>query len=592
MISFTYIIPPQVEVISGNEVDTEPYCNVKSIPEESVNQTLLLNSTPFSLNDEWEVIWDYHWAEYDINKFGYNDSDGYHFTTSQLDDAVIVLERRMLIPIRNYTQLTTSAVFEGVSGDASVYFEVFVDQVGSLSEADIAQDGTTTVTLTAPLEAAKSESASLLSSVTFRLQIALSYDSHVILRGIAINAKFTGTMSRVQFDIKSTENVSLYEHPYMKYTDYAPKLVLVQNNATYPIEAHLPCRANDEIYLSPGMYEGYVYWDLLDHEIPLPANSSLWVSDVGFNVTEDIALEVDVGLFAKRIEFDVYPAVFLRSFSIYFPEYSQFYGESITIVGSTAYPQIPNYLYIPGVVDTLSIRVTTWSSVRPRLGWSETERFQIEEDITYNMSNNSRNLLIRITLPYLSIGEGIFGLGSFFILSLVVLLVAGFVVSMRRSLRDYIPRNRLSDSRILPLVMLSVSVFLPWSMQIAQSSNPGFDAVSWISWFPMPLMIQWSNNTGLELLLSSSDWQLATFYSTIFLFIPLFYGYLSLASQEEERFNRFFALALLLPYLGVLSAFNLSVITISTLSIGPIVALAALPVWLLRLVLRRLKITT
>ena len=593
MLSFNYVIPPQVELISGSEVDTEPYCNVISFPEIGVTQAQLLNTTPFSLNGDWEVEHDYYWRKYDFNRYGYTDSDGYHFTSTQLDYSIISFERRLLIPIHNYTELTASAVFEGISGSAGVYFEVFVDNVWSVFEADIAQGNTTKVNATAPLEEAKSESTSWLSSVRFRLQIGLAEGAHVILRGIEIDTVFTGKMSRVQFDIKNTENHSLFENPFLKFADYAPRFLIVQNNNINSARYHFPCRADDEIYLPAGMYEGVVYWNLDNQETPDPTNSSLWTPNVSFNVTDDIALDINVGLFAKRIDFDISPSVLVRSLSIFFLDYFQ-YGESTEIVGSTVYTLSPDYLYIPGEINSFSIWMNTWSWTDSRTGWGSrtTEQFHIQKDITYTMTNNSMNLLVSVTLPYAPIGNALFGLGTFVIFSLVVLLIAGFVISIHRYLQYTNLRNRLSDSRILPLILLSASVFLPWSIQIAKSSTLGFDALSWVSWFSMPFMIRWSDSTGIELLVSASDWWPATVYSTIFLFIPLFYGYLSLSSIEPEEFNQQFGLALFLPYLHVLAGFNFSVLTLETISLGPLVAIAALPVWLLRLGLRRLKITT
>jgi len=597
MISLTYGIPPQVEITFGNEVDSEPYCSVISSSEVGVTHAVLQNNTPFTLTDEWTMDYNTYWKEYDFNKYGWNDSDGYHFASSPYDYSIIVLEHRMQIPIANYSELTASVDIEGISGAAGIYFEIFADNQIAVQEADILSSNITKVNVTAPLDAARIVSNSWLSTIVCRLQIGLSEGAHVKLRGIVIDAEFTGKMSRVQFDIKSTENVSLFENPYMKYLEYSPQIIVVQNNDSSSAAIYSPCRVDDELYLPLGTYEGVSVWDynepFEDQDLIDPSNSTEWTPDVHFEVSEDTSLEVDVRFFVLKLEFYISPSVIFNSVQIYFNDDYR-YILSTDIIGSTLYYNIPDFLYIPGEISALSIRMSTWSSLRPRTGWGWTpsEQFRIEEDITYSMDNDSRNLQLHVTLPYTVVGNALIGLGEYVVLAAVVLLVVGFIISLRRTLSYSDLRNRLSDSRVLPLLMLSASVFLPWSLQFAEPASSGFDGVSWVSWFSMPFMIRWSDSTAIQLLLSVPDWVYVTWISILFLFIPLFYGYLSLSSVETEVFNKTFALALFLPYLVVLSGFNFSAISLETISLGPIIALAALPVWLLRLGLRRLGLTT
>jgi hypothetical protein len=225
-------------------------------------------------------------------------------------------------------------------------------------------------------------------------------------------------------------------------------------------------------------------------------------------------------------------------------------------------------------------------------GWNPTEQFRIDEDIIIGSSDQSRNVLFSVTLPYLPIGGLLFGLGEFAILTTVILLLAGFLISFRRSLRYSDLRHRFSDSRILPLLILSAGIFLPWTIQFANATNSGYDGVSWISWYSMPFMIRWSDSVSTQLLSSVPGWWNASLLFALFLYIPLFYGYLSLASFEPEKFNKTFCLALILPYLVVLACFNSLRFNLGTISLGPIFVLAALPVWLLRLGLRKLGVTT
>ena len=591
MVIFTYVVPPQVELTLGSEMDNVPHCNIIPISEEGVTHALLLDNTPFSLTDDWQM--DFSWFEYDINRYGHNESDGYHFASPSLEYSSIALIRTMQIPLSNYSDVTISVEIEGISGNAGIYVEAFVDNAWAVSESDILPDHVHQVNVSAPLEAARLASSSWLGTIKCRLQIGLAEGAHVKLRSVVIDAEFTGKMSPVQINIENTENVSLYENPYMKYLRSPPQIMLVQNNDSSSAGIYSPCRVDDEIYLPPGTYEGVTYWDFRGREIPDPTNSSLWVPDVSFEVFEDVALEVNVRLFVLKIDLDVSPSVLFNSVAIFFMDEYQ-YSLSTEIVGSTLYSRMPEHLYIPGIIESITIRMSTWSVFRPQRGWSVVpiQNFQIIKEATFDMNNNSMNLQFRVNLPYTAIGGMLFGLGEFVILTSIIFLIIGFIISLRRLLRYSDLRNRLSDSRILPLIMLSVSIFLPWSMQLATVASSSYDGVYWISWFSIPFMIRWSDSTAIQLLLAVPDWWYASLISIFLLFIPLFYGYQSLSSPETETFDRTFALALFLPILVVLANANHLPIYVSTLSIGPIIAIAALPVWLLRLVFRKLRITT
>jgi len=591
-ISLTYTVPPQVEVSLGDDLVVTPYCTVNSVSEASVTEAILLNTTPFSFNGDWELDWEWWWSEYDSHRYGRSDSDGYHFMASPSTHSTVLLSREIQIPIHNFTEVTASVDIEGVSGAAGVYFEVFVDQERAVEEVDIQSGNITTVTVGAPLTSARQAADSWLSRIIFRLQIGLDKAAHVKLRGIVVDAKFTGNLSLVQLDIKSSENESLYENPYMKLARYSPKIVLIQNNDSATAGTYWPCRADDQIYLPPGTYEGATYWDLSNQDDPDPTNSSIWEPNVNFVVTEDISLQVDVGFVTKRIDFDIAPSVLLRGMNIFFSNDYQ-YGDDTTIYGSTVYSQFPSHLYLPRNIDSLSFRIYTWSALDPIRSWDIYSRgqFTIENYLSFGSNNNTKNIVVSVNLPLTAIGNLLVGLGEGVTFSLIALLIAGFIISMRRALKSSKIRHRLSDSRIAPLLLLSVSIFLPWSIQHIPNAESGFEGLSWISWYPTPFMVRWADSTAMQVLVAVPDWWTATLTSTMFLFIPLFYGYLSMSSPETNGFDKTFAFVLFLPYLAVLSAFNLSVISVDTICIGPILTLLALPVWLMRVLFRRVRIT-
>jgi hypothetical protein len=368
--------------------------------------------------------------------------------------------------------------------------------------------------------------------------------------------------------------------------------MLVRNNETDTAAIYSPNRADDELYLPPGTYVGMTYWQFFNQERPDPENATSWNPNVNFTVVENASIDVQIRLFVIRLDIDVSPTVLLQSISIFFQE-DYPYSISYDVVGSTSYAPIPYQLYIPGGLGALSIYLDTWSAFSPRLGWalSLSMGFHIVTETYLDVSNSSRNLQLSVVLPYITIGNAVLGLGDFVLLAVIGMLLVGFAISMHRSLCHSDLRHRLTDSRLLPIALLGLGIVLPWSAQLVSYPNSTYDVVYWISWFSMPLMIRWTDSISVQILCSTADWWNASLLSTFLLFVPLFYACLSLSSPEAEGFDRGFALTLFLPYIIVLYGFNLAVMNMNTISIGPLLVIAALPIWLVRIALRRVGVT-
>jgi len=590
----TFVIPPQVEFTAGNEVDSTTYCDIRPIPEESVTHAVLLNNTPFDPSNYWEIDTQYS-SDYDLNRYTKNESDGYHLTFPQDDITLLVFSRRIQIPIHNYSDISISVEIEGVSGSAGIYLEVYADIAREMDEAVVSAGQIVQVNASAPLIEARQVSSYWLGSIFFRFQTGSSVGAQIIVRNVIIEATFTTKLSRVQLDIQSTENVSLYENPSMKYLESPLELMLVRNNDSSSASIYRPVRVHDELYLPPGTYSGeayWHYWSIYGPPIPDPSNATSWAPNMNFTVVEDAALEIDVRVFVIRIDIDLSHRVLLSRLRIY---YMGGYRYEILpdIVGSTLYTPIPDYFYIPGGVDSLRVEMDTWSPFSPRWSWYRYQAlgsyFHIETNPDVSIS--SRNHRLSVVLPYVTIGDAVLGLGDFLLLALGGLLLIKLGVTLHRVLRHSDLRHRLSDSRLLPIVLLGLGVFLPWSKQLLISPSSSYVNVYWISWFSMPIMIRWTDRTAIQLLYSTPDWWIASLISIFLLFVPVFYACLSLSSPETGAFDRRFALALFLPYLVVLSGFSFSVLSPDTISFGPLLIVAALPVWLMRIALRRLGLT-
>ena len=594
MMLFTFVIPPQVEFTSGNEVDSTTYCAVRQTPEDGITHAVLLNSTPFDPSNDWEI--EPHYSDdYDFNRYARNESDGYHLEYPPVVITTVTFSRRMQIPLFNYSEISMTVEVEGVSGNAAMRLAVSVSGASEVAEAAIPANQIVQANLSAPLAEARLQTSSWLGTILFGFQTASDGGAQIILRSVIIEADFTTKLSRVRLDMQSTENVSLYECSSMEYLESPLEMILVWNNESESAAVYRPVRVHDELYLPPGTYTGETYWyyhSVYGPPIPDPTNDTSWTPNVNFTVLEDTALEIDVRVFVIRIDIDLSHHILLRRLYIHYMEDYQ-YPILLDIIGSTLYAPILDYFYIPGGIDSLRIEMDTWSPFSPRLGWywQPTQVFSISVVTNLDVSNSSRNLRLSIVLPYITLGDAVLGLGDLVLLAVEGLLLVGFAITLHRMLRYSDLRHRLSDSRLLPIVLLGLGIFLPWSTQLPISPGSSYASVHWISWFSMPFMIRWTDSTAIQLLCATPDWWNASLISTFLLFVPLFYACFSLQSLETGGFDRKFAFALFLPYLVVLSGFYFSVLSPDTISIGPPLTIAALPVWLARIALRRLGIT-
>ena len=595
ILMLNYAIPPVSSVDPGSKVSSDQYYTTIHIPTPGLNHAVLENDTPFNSPGAWEI--DTYWSElegYDINRYTAFKPDGYYleFRNNEIDD--ISFRKQMQIPLFNYSDVSISIELEGISGNASIYLEVFADQKSQLVEADINQNETITVNAFAPLIAARNKATSWLSTIWFGFTIGSSSGAQVILRSILIDANFTTELSPVKIALQSTENISLFSTPSMKYLESPPKIILIMNNDTDSYGVISPSQVDNIIYLAPGNYTGLVFWDWNDYYFtpPDPTNATTWAPNLNFTVVENSSTVIDIHLFVIRLDIELSHRVLLSSFRIYFNQNYQ-YSFSSDILGSTLSDYYLTSFYIPGDVDSITVTVDTWSAFSPRISWSwrETQHFEVRTDISLDANSSSRNLNLNIVFPYLVIGNMLLGTGDILLFAIEGILIIWFVVILKRELRRLGRRLNISDSRMFPVILLLLGVFLPWSMQLQTYSSSSYDVVYWISWFSKPFMIRWTDSTSLQLLCSTSDWWYSSLISTFLLFLPLIYVCLTIVQPEKETLDRTFAFALLLPYLVVYTAFIFGVVTLETISIGPLLILAALPVYLIRIAFRRVGLT-
>jgi hypothetical protein len=611
--SLSFAIPPQVNIAIHDEGTSAPSCQVSQYPETGLTHAVLLNNTPFDLSNEWDVYPFLTGSDFDIVKNTRAETDGYHLEYHSTGYTSLFLSRTMQIPIFNYSDISISVEIQGVSGNGGVLIEAFAGETSNVAETTALLNNTIKLNVSAPLEHARQTVSSWLETVAFHLEFALTEGTEIIIKSVIIQADFTARLSRVRMDIQNTENNSLYENPFTKDIDSPLRIIMVQNNDTNAAAVYTPRRVDDELYLPSGTYEGVSCWDYGHYgsQTPDPTNATSWKPNVGFIVDEDTALLVAVRLSTIRFNINISPWLLIRHIFIRYGNHSDYwylseYSISADITGSTLYvnsqnyyyrstvhTEYPRFVYLPGIDGQLYLSVSVWHSLSPWTGLyaSPALSYCLDEDKQIKLNSSSTTIDINIDFGFVTIGNLASGLGEFLLIFSDVILVIGFAITLRREFRQSDLRHRLSDSRLLPIILLIASVFLPWSMQWNSIDGSSFDGVYWILWFSRPFMIRWTDGTAIQVLSAVADWWYASLISTVFLILPIFYSCYSLSSPEGNRFDRKFALVLLMPYMVVLSGFSYSVLQLTTISVGPLLAMAALPVWLVRIALRKIGIT-
>jgi hypothetical protein len=296
-------------------------------------------------------------------------------------------------------------------------------------------------------------------------------------------------------------------------------------------------------------------------------------------------------LYAIRLDIEIAPNLLYHDLSVHFLGDLIYYLPS-DIVGSTLLLPPPDLLYIPAGQGVLTVRLDTWSPFQPTTGWGLQPRqnHNVEVQINIDETNRSRNLLLRINLPFIPLFGVIMGAGELSIMAMITLIFTGTFISFRRILLHSNIRHRLTDSRFLPLVLMILSMLIPWLRQDIVYTHSLHTGVHWLVWYGLPFMIRWSDGLLGQILLVEPILLNAFTSSILFLMIPIIYGIFSLSKPESEKFDRGFLLALLCPYIVAFVALDYAAYTGGVPTIGLYLAVTALPVWILRIVLRRFGI--
>ncbi|MHA3961991.1 MAG: hypothetical protein AM325_000510 [Candidatus Thorarchaeota archaeon SMTZ1-45] len=582
-LNLSYRVPPATSFTLEAEVSNTTYSETMLFSENGVNSTVLLNNTPFNPDREWSLF-----EEYDFNRYAWNESDGYHMTHDPLTIySVVSFTHREYIPIKNCSDVSIHVVVEGIVGEAGLYLEGFASEERAVEECDIDAGAISVASLHLPLEEARVGGTNWLCPLIFNIQFGLSAGAHIIIRSVVIQAVFESELCRVIIDFQTSDGQSLFRNPYMSIIDTNPQLFFTYDNDSDSLSLFSPDGINDTLYLLPGKYEGIANWGW-NATAPDPLH---WSPNVFFEVQDGNAQHVSIRMYTIRLDFEVTPRIVYRSLSVRFMD-EQIYYLTPNIIGSTLEIPFPEFLYIPGGTGTLTIRYYSWSPYEPLSGqtFNPDTSSRIETTVIIDETNSSRNLMFRVILPYLPVFGVALGAGEIILLSMVIVLLCLSFIAFRRVFRYSNLRHRLNDTRLIPVLLLTTSLFVPWHIQMGPYLDTLYIGVEWVVWWATPLMVRWYDGLSGQVLVASHPWIDTFFHSTLFLLIPIIYGWFVIARPEGEKLERGFILSLLLPYLVVLSALDYASATGSVPSVGLVLVMIAFPVWVIRYLLKRFRV--
>ncbi|MFW9795768.1 MAG: hypothetical protein ACFFE2_01910 [Candidatus Thorarchaeota archaeon] len=583
-LTFSYRFTPATSVTLESETNDSTYSEMLSYPQSGVNTTVLFNSTPFNPGREMDSF-----SYYDFNKNAWNASDGYHLEYDPFSEwSGVSFHHREYVPILNCSDVSIHVVIEGIEGKAGLYLEGFASDKSIWQEAEIDAGMVSETTLHLPIVQAKVVAklglGSWLCPLIFKVGLELEEGTHIVIRSVTIQAFFEIDLYPVIFDFQDGDGESLYQNPNMLNIRTNPQLYLTVDNDSETLSLFTPDDVNKTVYLPLGTYEGVAYWRF-DYATPNPLN---WSSNVFFEVQSGTALHVSIIMYTIRIDLEFTPKIMFKYLSVDFME-ERIYNFEQFILDTTLENPLPTSLFIPGGTGTLRFEYFSWSPYAPQTGttFNPPSSSKVETIITIDETNSSRNLMIHINHPYLSVLGVALGVGEILMLIMAIVLVCSSVFAFRGVYRYSNLRHRLNDTRLIPVTLLTISVFIPWMVKLNPYPDALYNGGGRVVWWVTPLMIRWYNGFSGQISVASNPWFSSFVYSVTFLLIPIIYGWFVISRPESDKLERGFVISLLLPYLAVLSALDYTSSTGCQPSIGLILVLLAFPIWLVRYLFKR-----
>ncbi|MHA2027410.1 MAG: hypothetical protein ACW98U_16035 [Candidatus Thorarchaeota archaeon] len=357
-------------------------------------------------------------------------------------------------------------------------------------------------------------------------------DERISLHEIVIWAEFEVPVSAVVLDWRTTDGQALFDNKYIRQMDDFEPIIRMKSYTYVYNVAFNPTFQNRTLYLTPQTYTFEPSW--------------FYRGPDSFNITvvENMTSTCLIHTRAVRLYLSVEPVLPLVRLTI--SPYSDYYSDfayQLLLQGT----EIPEYIYVP-LFPSYYIEVTTNKLLSYNLGDSP--------DVVVRgsvQSNGTYDLRINTIMPYMNVLSLQITPHDFVQISLAMVLFALVVLRIFLYLNRKRPRTSWKDPRLIPILLIGVTVFLPWFSAL-RDYFPYDDIpldVHVSSLGVIPLVIAWTDSGGIFLALPPNGilWAVV---SLLFFWVPLLCANYAMTPPSVFQENCFASLLMLSPiiYLG------------------------------------------
>ncbi|MCF2137854.1 MAG: hypothetical protein K9W43_11540 [Candidatus Thorarchaeota archaeon] len=576
--SLSYSLPIDTKVVTTTKVSSPAFYHTKVHTSPAFTTVSLINLTPFAPLHMRDVI-----AKPAMISSMHAEDDGYHIECPGCTDwNYIQFHFNNFIQGGFCDNVTASLKVHVKTGAPKFDFEVRIPTYNKDIRQDLIVEKNQTATLRLNIQLGPISDSSLagIDKVWTDLWITSSDTFEIIIESLLIEATFTKELYPVTFTVTTSEGENFLEDQLL-YFAYPPPILYIKNDTVNETYSLLFIENNvTTFYLAPGIYTGYVKW-----------LESSRVS-VKLVVLPDRELSVVVGLKVLKIDISRTPQFMFTSLSI-----SVANNRLYEMWGMLANVWPVRTLYIPEFTGPLRIEIEPLEPVEP---FKQGQRIWPDSIVLKSFidpdTNSSFNLRAEINLPYVEVFGLSLGLGEVILMLMVGYCAVILVAWSRKTLEHRSLRSLSRDPRFPSVVLLVLSIFVPWigvpqQPTTCKGSYPFcLQVYHWTVWLVVPVVLFHQEGYSAQLF-ELREWFSLSLLSFLFFVLPLIalIYKMSIPIEEEEatsHFSLLLAMPLVLVAAGVIIAYQLG----GTLYIGSLLAMTAIPVWVIQRFLERLGI--
>ncbi|TFG31287.1 hypothetical protein EU528_06560 [Candidatus Thorarchaeota archaeon] len=325
----------------------------------------------------------------------------------------------------------------------------------------------------------------------------------MILQNVVVWADFDTLLSPVVLDIRSTDGQNLYDDKSPRSSLYSPLRLTINRHSDDSTGSLFVAFQNRTLYLPPMNYSFTTAW----------AYSSYPRCHFNITVQPDIESVCLIHVFVIRIDLEIntdFPFLHLEigPDGDSFPTYSGDFHSS----------QIPKYVFLHPIYG-IEIEVDSLSP----LSESNYYNRDIFASGGINPLNGSNNLNVKVSMPYVPVLGLYVTTQDFIQISVAIVLFTVIILRVFLFLNTKKPRTSWKDPRLIPIVLLGLTAFIPWLSTTNTSAGSLGASVNVASFGVFPLIVGWTNSGSIFLALHSSGviWAIVSLF---FFWIPLLYA--------------------------------------------------------------------